>query len=301
MLLPTTLLFPSEAVPGTGFFVYPVVVSLAGRDFFPSFGTMIPARHRCFLFAGFNRFQQSWGTWPDFVGTTTKTSGRGGRPWFAVESQLQEIARRVLAALGFVCPLAAVYIAACPATALAQGQELPAIQVIANTPLQGSGVDRDKIPPSTTYSVDAADFQRKDSPNVTDTLFQRIPGVTLSDPNGNGVQQEIRYRGFAASPLSGHAARPAVYMNGIRINESVRRYRQLGLIDHAIQRADVSPAIHLRPERARRRHQHANEERFTWQGFEQELQADRTRALKRQAIRRADGKLEHLYRGAGHA
>ncbi|HXO72758.1 MAG TPA: Plug domain-containing protein, partial [Bradyrhizobium sp.] len=160
-----------------------------------------------------------------------------------------------------------------PAAAVAQVQELPAIQVIANTPLQGSGVDRDKIP-STTYSVDAADFQRTYSPNVTDTLFQRIPGVTLSDPNGNGAQQEIRYRGFAASPTQGTPQGLAVYMNGIRINESFGDTVNWDLIPtNAIQRADVltgNPIFGLNALGGAISLQMKNG--FTWQGFEQELQ-----------------------------
>ena len=91
-----------------------------------------------------------------------------------------------------------------------------------------------------THSVAADDFQRTYSPNVTDTLFQRIPGVTLSDPNGNSAQQEIRYRGFAASPVQGTPQGLAVYMNGIRINEAFGDTVNWDLIPtNAIQRADV--------------------------------------------------------------
>lgn len=118
-------------------------------------------------------------------------------------------------------------------------ERLPEIQIISNTPVQGPGVDRDKIP-STTSTVTAADFQRSYSQNVTDTLFQRIPGVTLSDPNGNGAQQEIRYRGFAASPLQGTPQGLAVYMNGVRLNESFGDTVNWDLIPtNAISRADV--------------------------------------------------------------
>ncbi|MBB5045710.1 iron complex outermembrane receptor protein [Rhodopseudomonas rhenobacensis] len=118
-------------------------------------------------------------------------------------------------------------------------ERLPEIQVISNTPLPGSGIDRDKIP-SMVSSVTAADFERSYSQNVTDTLFQRIPGVTLSDPNGNSVQQEIRYRGFAASPLQGTPQGLAVYMNGVRLNESFGDTVNWDLIPtNAISRADV--------------------------------------------------------------
>jgi len=65
--------------------------------------------------------------------------------------------------------LAAVYIAALPAPALAQVQELPAIQVIANTPLQGSGIGVDKVPASVNI-VDANQIQRADSLNISDAL-----------------------------------------------------------------------------------------------------------------------------------
>ena len=152
-------------------------------------------------------------------------------------------------------------------------QVLPEIQVIANTPLQGPGIDRDKIP-SLVYSVNSEDFQRAYSPNVTDTLFQRIPGISLSDPNGNSVQQEIRYRGFAASPLQGTPQGLAVYMNGIRINESFGDTVNWDLIPtNAIQRADVftnNPIFGLNALGGAISLQMKNG--FTWQGFEQEVQ-----------------------------
>lgn len=159
---------------------------------------------------------------------------------------------------------------AVPAVALAQ-QALPEIQVIATTPLQGPGIDRDKVP-AMTHSVSADDFQRTYSPNVTDTLFQRIPGVTLSDPNGNSAQQEIRYRGFAASPLQGTPQGLAVYMNGIRINEAFGDTVNWDLIPtNAIQRADVftnNPIFGLNALGGAISLQMKNG--FTYQGFEAE-------------------------------
>jgi iron complex outermembrane receptor protein len=159
-----------------------------------------------------------------------------------------------------------------PASAFAQ-QVLPEIQVIANTPLAGAGIDRDKIP-STTYSADAGDFQRTYSPNVTDTLFKRIPGVTMSDPSGNSSQQEIRFRGFAASPTQGTPQGLAVYMNGVRINEAFGDTVHWDMIPtNAIQRADVltgNPIFGLNALGGAISMQMKNG--FTWQGFESELQ-----------------------------
>jgi hypothetical protein len=54
----------------------------------------------------------------------------------------------------------------------------------------------------------AEDFSRVYSPNVTQTLDQRVPGVFISDAQGNEFTSDLRYRGFTASPLQGrHPAR----------------------------------------------------------------------------------------------
>lgn len=182
-------------------------------------------------------------------------------------------ARRVCRSLVAAFSLTMLTVAAMlPAAAFAQ-QVLPEIEVIANTPVQGAGVDRDKIP-STTHSVDSSDFQRSYSANTTDTLFQRVPGVTLSDPGGNSVQQEIRYRGFAASPAQGTPQGLAVYMNGVRINEAFGDTVHWDLIpSNAIQRADIvtgNPIFGLNALGGAINLQMKNG--FTWQGFEQEVQ-----------------------------
>src|SRR6266850_840867 len=107
-----------------------------------------------------------------------------------------------------------------PASALAQSEPvaLPEVNVIAPSPL-GGYVDRDKVP-GTVQTLTAPDFTRTESPNVTDTLFQRIPGVSVSDPSGNAAAQELNYRGFAASPVQGTPQGIAVNMSGIRFNEA---------------------------------------------------------------------------------
>ena len=95
---------------------------------------------------------------------------------------------------------------------------LPPVEVVGASPL-GGYIDRDKVP-GTVQTLTAPDFTRTESPLVTDTLFQRIPGVTLSDPNGNSAAQALSYRGFFASPLQGTPQGVAVYMSGIRFNEA---------------------------------------------------------------------------------
>ncbi len=117
---------------------------------------------------------------------------------------------------------------------------LPPVEVVATAPLPGAGIDRDKVP-GTVQTLTSDDFTRTGSPNVTETLFQRTPGVSLSDPSGSGAAPELSYRGFAASPLQGTPQGIAVYMSGIRLNEAFGDTINWDLIPtNAIDRADLS-------------------------------------------------------------
>ena len=126
-----------------------------------------------------------------------------------------------------------------PFAAFAQpAQELPEIQVISTSPL-GAGIDRDKVP-ALAQTVTSEDFSRTYSSNVTDTLFQRIPGISTSDEQGNSFQTDIRYRGFVASPVPGQPQGLAVYMNGVRVNEAFGDTVNFDFIPtNAIDRADI--------------------------------------------------------------
>ncbi|MGB9269927.1 MAG: TonB-dependent receptor, partial [Pseudolabrys sp.] len=114
--------------------------------------------------------------------------------------------------------------------------------------MTGIGFDRNKVP-AMAQTVTAEDFSRVHSPNVLDTLQQRIPGVITTDVQGNGFFQGLRYRGFAASPLQGTPQGLAVYMQGVRINEAFGDTVNWDLIPTvAIGRADIwtnNPAFGL--------------------------------------------------------
>ena len=91
----------------------------------------------------------------------------------------------------------------------------------------GRGVERDKVP-GTVETVTSGDLanahaatpRRRDAATPLQALGQRTPGVNLSDVQGNENFQDLRYRGFAASPLQGTPLGIAVYQNGIRLNEA---------------------------------------------------------------------------------
>src|ERR1700751_4109813 len=90
-----------------------------------------------------------------------------------------------------VVPALAVFAAVIlPAAAAGQGIPLPGIEVVTTSPLSGAGLDRDKVP-ARVQTLTADDFQRTYSPSVTDTLMQRIPGVSTTDVQGNGFVQDL--------------------------------------------------------------------------------------------------------------
>ena len=175
--------------------------------------------------------------------------------------------RRLLAAVGFAALL--------PAVASAQ-EALPEIEVIATSPLQGAGIERDKVP-AMVQTLTSEDFERTKSLSVIETLVERIPGVSTSDVQGNSFVQDVRYRGFVASPVPGTPQGLAVYLNGIRVNEAFGDTVNWDMIPtNAISRADIwtnnpvfglnalGGAINLGMKNG-----------FTWQGFEADAQGGR--------------------------
>jgi iron complex outermembrane recepter protein len=135
-----------------------------------------------------------------------------------------------------------------PAPSPAPAPQIPAFQVIATTPITGLGFDRDKVP-AMVQTLPAEDFSRVYSPNVVETLMQRIPGVSTNDVQGNEFAPDLRYRGFSASPVQGTPQGLAVYMQGVRVNEAFGDTVNWDLIPTiAIGRADVwtnNPAFGL--------------------------------------------------------
>jgi iron complex outermembrane receptor protein len=114
------------------------------------------------------------------------------------------------------------------------------IIVIGTTPLPGSNVEINKVPGS-VQTLSADDIARNHSISILDTLAQRIPGLQLSDSQGNSTFEDVHYRGFAASPLQGTPQGIAVYQNGVRLNEAFGDTVNWDLVpDVAIDRLSLS-------------------------------------------------------------
>ncbi|HET6182456.1 MAG TPA: TonB-dependent receptor [Acetobacteraceae bacterium] len=94
---------------------------------------------------------------------------------------------------------------------------LPQVEVVAPTPLLGSGIARDQAPAS-VHVLTRADIARSGVPDLLGALDQQVAGVALDDAQGNPFQPNLEYRGFVASPADGTPQGLAVYLNGVRFN-----------------------------------------------------------------------------------
>jgi iron complex outermembrane receptor protein len=174
--------------------------------------------------------------------------------------------------------LSAAVLLAVPGSALGQAPAaLPEISVVATTPVggigSGRGIDRDNVP-GTVETVTARDFEREAEFTPLKTLQQRTPGVSLNNVQGNENFQDLRYRGFAASPLQGTPQGIAVYQNGVRINEAFGDTVNWDFIPPvAINRIDFfgsNPVFGLNALGGAANIEMKNG--FTWQGFESQVQ-----------------------------
>jgi hypothetical protein len=162
----------------------------------------------------------------------------------------------------------------------------------------GGGSRRTRSASRDPGHLDLAAFRRRhrsrQGPALVQTLRSRIsthpqpehhryavpahPGVSTSDQQGNSFQTDIRYRGFAASPVPGQPQGIAVYLNGVRINEAFGDTVNFDFIPtNAIDRADIqsnNPVFGLNALGGALNLQMKNG--FTFQGFEAKSRAARS-------------------------
>ena len=119
--------------------------------------------------------------------------------------------------------------------------------VVAPAPL-GGGVSLSRLG-ETISSVGAEDIAKTGSLSVTDVLERNIPGVNVSDTQGNPFTGDVNYRGFTASALQGLPQGLAVYLNGQRLNEAFGDTMNWDLIPQAaisqIELVSSNPAFGL--------------------------------------------------------
>lgn len=109
--------------------------------------------------------------------------------------------------------------AAQPAPAVAPGLGGIDSGTVNMSPVAGSEMPITKYPAAVGRASqdDIAKFHEASVPEV---LQNTVPGVVLSDAQGNVYQRTLQYRGFDSSPVNGQAQGLTVYQNGVRISES---------------------------------------------------------------------------------
>src|SRR5690242_15638727 len=175
--------------------------------------------------------------------------------------------------------LAASAMLVTPVAMPAQAQQLAAAdtteQVIVLGTLPGSdiGLAADKVP-GTLQSFDASQITAQHGGSLLSSLQAQTAGVSLSDVQGNGLFQNLRFHGFDASPLQGTPQGLAVYQNGVRLNEAFGDTVNWDAIPQAaIARMDVwssNPVFGLNALGGAVNLVMKNG--FTWQGMEASLQ-----------------------------
>ena len=131
-----------------------------------------------------------------------------------------------------------------PAAVLAQGstprQASEDIEVVVTAPVQGSEVERAKVP-TNTQVLRREDLERTGPASALRALDERVGGVALDRALGNEYQPNLIYRGFEASPLAGNPQGLAVYLNGTRFNQPFGDTTNWDLIpDIAIDRIELA-------------------------------------------------------------
>ncbi|HSZ93262.1 MAG TPA: TonB-dependent receptor [Acetobacteraceae bacterium] len=120
--------------------------------------------------------------------------------------------------------------------------ELPPVDIIAPTPLLGSGMDRNKVP-AETQVITSQGITQQGPPSYLNALQDQAQGVQLDSAAGGPFQPDVDYHGFVASPLEGTPQGLAVYLNGIRFNQAFGDTVNFDLIpDIAINTMDIEGA-----------------------------------------------------------
>lgn len=109
---------------------------------------------------------------------------------------------------------------------LAAGAEEPAsaqarletVEIVADTPAGGEGVDVDRLP-AHVETVNAEQLDQAQSTSLADYMNRYLGSVVINDAQNNPLQPDVQFRGFTASPLLGLPQGLAVYVNGVRFNE----------------------------------------------------------------------------------
>ena len=110
--------------------------------------------------------------------------------------------------------LAKLLLSAVPALA----QEVETITVLGTTPVRADGTTARDFP-GVYQSATAEQLAASGGADISSYLNRSFGGVHIHSAQGNPLQPDLYFRGYAASPLLGLPMGLTVYQNGVRLNE----------------------------------------------------------------------------------
>jgi hypothetical protein len=98
------------------------------------------------------------------------------------------------------------------------GIALPQVTIIGTTPLAGLGIPVEQYP-GNVQSLTADDLATQHLLDLSDIFYRRLGSINLTTSQNNPWQNDVTYRGFLASPLTGSPIGLSVYLDGMRFND----------------------------------------------------------------------------------
>ena len=80
----------------------------------------------------------------------------------------------------------------------------PDVNIISVTPVQGSGLDIDRVP-GKIQTINRDQLGKKKNLSITETLNRETTGISLFNLNSSPMQNDINFRGYVGGPLLGTA------------------------------------------------------------------------------------------------
>src|SRR5467141_538572 len=115
-------------------------------------------------------------------------------------------------------------------------EEIVVIGRLPQLPLPPSSV------PAGVQVIQEGDLQRSGRLSLPDALAGQVPGLSLSDEQGNSYQPDISLRGFQATSVTGVPQGVSVFLDGVRVNEPTAEEINFDLLPtEDVERIEVVP------------------------------------------------------------
>jgi outer membrane cobalamin receptor len=98
-----------------------------------------------------------------------------------------------------------------------QPTQLPEVKVTAPARLPGDPLPLSSVP--ATVDIVPGDRLRATGAVSLQEALTRLPGVNLTDQQGNSWQMDLSFRGFRSSSVTGESQGLSVFVDGVRVNE----------------------------------------------------------------------------------